>query len=153
MASSRDWLIDHTGIGVSDVARSGRFYEAALQPLGFRVVMCIDANMEPVGRDCPNLAGMAFGANYPSFWIDAFHPSGAKQHTAFRATSRQGVDSFYREGLAAGGIDNGGPGLRSGGYPPGYYAAFLLDPDGNNIEAVYRENPRPAHDQRSDECG
>ena len=57
----------------------------------------------------------------------------------FRATSRAQVDAFHEAGLAAGGVDNGRPGLRTGGYPPGYYAAFLLDPDGNNVEALFRE--------------
>jgi len=69
------------------------------------------------------------------FWIDLFHPHGVKQHTAFRARSRQQVDAFHEAALVAGGMDNGQPGLRSGSY----YAAFVLDPDGNNIEAVFRE--------------
>ncbi len=139
MTDSRDWLIDHTGIGVSDIVRSTSFYEAALRPLGCNVVMRIDAEMNPIEEGGPGLAGLAFGVGYPSFWIDVFHQSGARQHTGFRATSRKAVDAFHREGLAAGGTDNGAPGLRSGGYPAGYYAAFLYDPDGNNIEAVYRE--------------
>jgi hypothetical protein len=64
-----------------------------------------------------------------------------KQHTAFVARSRAEVDAFHAAGLRAGGVDNGSPGLRptSQGYPPGYYAAFVVDPDGNNMEAVYRE--------------
>ncbi len=62
-----------------------------------------------------------------------------KQHTAFRAWARGEVESFHKAALSAGGEDNGPPGLRSGGYPPGYYAAFVIDPDGNNIEAVFRE--------------
>ena len=139
MTSNRDWLIDHTGIGVSDIARSASFYEAALRSLGCTIVMRINASKDVVEGVGPDLAGVAFGAGHPSFWIDVFHPSGVKQHTAFRATSREAVDAFHREGLTAGGVDNGAPGLRSDGYPAGYYAAFLYDPDGNNIEAVYRE--------------
>lgn len=139
MEHGRNWLIDHTGIGVSDIVRSSQFYEASLRPLGCTIIMCIDSEMKLTEIDNRNLAGVAFGVDYPSFWIDIFHPSAAKQHTAFRATSRDEVDAFHREGLAAGGLDNGAPGLRSAGYPAGYYAAFLHDPDGNNVEAVYRE--------------
>ena len=74
------------------------------------------------------------------FWIDRFHPYGVRQHTAFVAKNRAEVDAFYAAALGAGGTDNGPPGLRdiTKGYPPGYYAAFVLDPDGNNVEAVFR---------------
>src|SRR5215472_2874717 len=84
--------------------------------------------------------GVAYGVDYPIFWIDRFHPHGVKQHTAFVAKNRAEVDAFHVSALRAGGIDNGPPGLRdtTAGYPPGYYAAFVLDPDGNNIEAVFR---------------
>jgi predicted lactoylglutathione lyase len=71
------------------------------------------------------------------FWIDRFHPHSVKQHTSFAAKSPTEVDAFYAAALKAGGIENRGPGLREQ-YAPGYYAAFVLDPDGNNIEAVYR---------------
>ena len=85
--------------------------------------------------------GIGYGVEYPIFWIDRFHPHGVKQHTAFAAKSRAEVDAFYTAAMKAGGIDNGPPGLRdiSRGYPPGYYAAFVIDPDGNNVEAVFRE--------------
>jgi catechol 2,3-dioxygenase-like lactoylglutathione lyase family enzyme len=84
--------------------------------------------------------GVGYGVAYPIFWIDRFHPHSVKQHTAFAAKSRGEVDAFYAAALKAGGTDNGPPGLRdpSEGYPQGYYAAFVLDPDGNNIEAVFR---------------
>jgi catechol 2,3-dioxygenase-like lactoylglutathione lyase family enzyme len=84
--------------------------------------------------------GIGYGVHYPVFWIDRFHPHGVKQHTAFAARSRAEVDAFHAAALKAGGTDNGPPGLReaAAGYPPGYYAAFVLDPDGNNIEAVFR---------------
>jgi catechol 2,3-dioxygenase-like lactoylglutathione lyase family enzyme len=126
-------VIDHTGIGVADVARAARFYDAALGGLGLRRVMQIPAND---GAD-----GVGYGVEYPVFWIDRFHPHSVRQHTAFVGRSRAAVDAFYMAGLHAGGTDNGPPGLRdtTNGYPPGYYAAFLLDPDGNNIEAVFRE--------------
>jgi catechol 2,3-dioxygenase-like lactoylglutathione lyase family enzyme len=127
-------MIDHTGIGVADVGRSSDFYDAALGALGLRRVMQLPENS---GTD-----GIGYGVDYPIFWIDRFHPHGVKQHTAFAAKSRAEVDAFYTAALKAGGIDNGPPGLRdtSSGYPPGYYAAFVIDPDGNNVEAVFREH-------------
>ena len=126
-------MIDHTGVGVADIARSAAFYDAALRPLGLRRVMMLPEND---GRDA-----IGYGVTYPIFWIDRFHPHGAKQHTAFVAKSRVEVDAFHTAALKAGGTDNGGPRLREKeGYPLGYYAAFVLDPDGNNIEAVCRSN-------------
>ena len=125
-------MIDHTGIGVADVARSATFYDAALSALGLRRVMQLPEND---GAD-----GIGYGVNYPVFWIDRFHPHSVKQHTAFAASNRVEVDAFYAAALRAGGADNGAPGVRdtAQGYPPGYYAAFVLDPDGNNVEAVFR---------------
>jgi len=125
-------MVDHTGIGVADVARSAVFYDAALGALGLRRVMQLPAND---GTD-----GIGYGVDYPVFWIDRFHPHSVKQHTAFAAKSRAEVDFFYATALKAGGTDNGPPALRDTamGYPSGYYAAFVLDPDGNNIEAVFR---------------
>ncbi len=92
-----------------------------------------------IGGDDPELGGVGYGADYPIFWIDLFHPSGVKQHTAFRANARDEVEAFYRTALEVGGRDNGAPGPRKGGYPSGYFAAFVIDPDGNNIEVVFRE--------------
>jgi len=126
-------MIDHTGIGVADVARSAVFYDAVLGALGMRRVAELPAND---GSD-----GIAYGIEHPVFWIDRFHPHSVRQHTAFVAKDRGEVDAFHAAGLQAGGTDNGRPRLRSSeGYPVGYYAAFVLDPDGNNIEAVYREH-------------
>ena len=126
-------MIDHTGIGVSDMARAAKFYDAALGALGLRRSMQLPADD---GSD-----GIGYGVDYPIFWIDRYHPSRQKNHTAFAARSREAVDAFYAAALAAGGVDNGAPGLRdpARGYPPGYYATFVLDPDGNNMEAVCRE--------------
>ena len=126
-------MIDHTGIGVSDMARSAAFYDAALGALGLRRVAQLPEN---VGTD-----GIGYGVDFPVFWIDRYHPHGVKQHTAFAAKSRAQVDAFHAAAVKAGGTDNGPPGLRptSTGYPPGYYAAFVVDPDGNNMEAVFRE--------------
>lgn len=119
-------MIDHSGIGVADVARSARFYDAALGALGLRRVMQIPG---PAGSD-----GIGYGLAYPIFWIDRFHPHSVRQHTAFAAKDRREVDAFHAAALQAGGTDNGAPGQRR----PHYYAAFVLDPDGNNIEAVFR---------------
>ena len=129
-------ILDHTGIGVADMARSATFYDAALGALGLRrsIQLPEDAGTDAIG----------YGVDYPVFWIDRFHPHGLKQHTAFAARSRADVDAFHAAAVKAGGSDNGPPGLRetAKGYPPGYYAAFVLDPDGNNMEAVYREGSR-----------
>ena len=130
-------MIDHTGIGVADVARSAVFYDAALGALGLRRVAELPKNEAT--------DGIGYGVDYPVFWIDRFHQQGAKQHTAFAAKNRAEVDTFYAAALRAGGTDNGSPGVRdiAKGYPPGYYAAFVLDPDGNNIEAVFRRGVPP----------
>lgn len=119
-------MIDHPGIGVADVGRSATFYDAALGAIGLRRVMQMP---EDVGTD-----GIGYGVEYPVFWIDRFHPHSVKQHTAFAAKSRAQVDAFYDAALKAGGKDNGPPGLRR----QHYYATFVLDPDGNNTEAVFR---------------
>ena len=119
-------MIDHTGIGVADVSRSAVFYDMALKALGLRRVMQIP---EDVGTD-----GIGYGVSFPIFWIDRFHPHSVRQHTAFAAKSRTEVDAFHAAALKAGGTDNGAPGPRRSNY----YAAFVLDPDGNNIEAVFR---------------
>jgi catechol 2,3-dioxygenase-like lactoylglutathione lyase family enzyme len=125
-------VIDHTGIGVADVARSAAFYDATLGALGLRRVAELP---EGSGSDA-----VAYGVGHPAFWIDRFHPHGVRQHTAFIALDRAQVDAFHAAAMSAGGTDNGGPGLRDTGtgYPPGYYAAFVLDPDGNNVEALFR---------------
>ena len=126
-------MIDHTGIGVADVARSALFYDAVFRALGVRRFMQLPPE---TGADA-----VGYGNPYPIFWIDRFHPHSVKQHTAFVAQSREQVDAFHADALSAGGVDNGAPGLREapvGAKPSGYYAAFVLDPDGNNIEAVFR---------------
>ncbi|ESW84608.1 VOC family protein [Mesorhizobium sp. M0644] len=120
----RGRLIDHLQLVVRDLKASRRFYEAVLNVLGI-----------PIG-----------GAGNDYFWADELFISSpdspaalgkltGRHHLAFQAKDRAMVDAFYRAGLEAGGTDNGAPGERS--YHPGYYAAFLLDPDGNNIEAVH----------------
>jgi catechol 2,3-dioxygenase-like lactoylglutathione lyase family enzyme len=117
-------MIDHIKLHVADAERSKAFYAAALAPLGYRVVM------EPVpGR----VVGM--GTRFPDFWL-AQSDAPTVAHVALRADDRAAVDAFHAAALAAGGRDNGGPGLRPQ-YHPGYYGAFVFDPDGNNVEAVH----------------
>jgi len=122
-------MIDHTTFAVSSRERSKAFYARALAPLGITLLVEVTAEQSG-GR-----AFAGFGADRPFFWIgDGGRPvSGV--HVAFRAESRAEVDAFYAAGLAAGGRDNGGAGVRAY-YHPNYYGAFVLDPDGNNIEAV-----------------
>jgi catechol 2,3-dioxygenase-like lactoylglutathione lyase family enzyme len=127
-------VLDHIGFGVADFARSKAFYEKALAPLGYRIVKEVTA--EQAGS---NAAG--FGdERKPYFWIGAGRESKEKLHVAFVARDRPAVDAFYRAALAAGGKDNGAPGLRPH-YHPNYYGAFVLDPDGHNIEAVCHAPP------------
>ena len=116
--------LDHVGLDVSDYERSKAFYERALAPLGMTLMM------EPVAR----VGG--FGGEFPFFWIaqrDRGPDSGT--HVAFGVEERESVDAFHAAALEAGATDNGGPGLREI-YHPSYYGAFVLDPDGNNVEAV-----------------
>ena len=123
-------MLDHAGIPVTGFSRSKAFYERALSPLWITVVMEVTAEQTAGSAH----AGFGTGGN-PFFWIgDGRRPAGPI-HVAFAAKSRAEVEAFYRDGLAAGGKDNGAPGLRLH-YHPNYYGAFLLDPDGNNIEAV-----------------
>jgi catechol 2,3-dioxygenase-like lactoylglutathione lyase family enzyme len=123
-------MIDHTGIGVANVAASAAFYDAALGALGMRRAMQMP---EGKGTD-----GIGYGFEYPIFWIDRFHPHSARQHTAFVAKNRAQVEVFHAAAILAGGKDNGAPAPRANQSTPIYYAAFVLDPDGNNIEAVFR---------------
>ena len=140
MTDVDDWRIDHTGIGMSNIGRSIAFYNAAPGALGLRAATRIARTFEITDSTSDSeLGGVGYGATYPIFWIDFFHAHGANQHTAFRARNRQEVQDFHRAALFAGGRDNGRPGLRAGGYSPGSAAAFVLDPDSNNIEAVFRE--------------
>jgi catechol 2,3-dioxygenase-like lactoylglutathione lyase family enzyme len=121
-------MIDHTGIGVANVTESARFYDAVLGALGMRRVAQMP---EKEGTD-----GIGYGIDYPVFWIDRFHPHSTRQHTAFVAKTRAEVDAFHAVALRTGGKDNGAPGMRKKQSTPIYYAAFVLDPDGNNIEVV-----------------
>jgi catechol 2,3-dioxygenase-like lactoylglutathione lyase family enzyme len=123
-------MIDHTGLNVSDPAKSRQFYERALAPLGYTVLMEIPKEFTG------GLVVLGFGvAPKPDFWVAEGKPSEPRIHIAFHAENRKLVDEFYRAALAAGGRDNGPPGPRPH-YHENYYGAFVLDPDGHNIEAV-----------------
>ena len=124
-------MIDHSGLKVSDPVKSRRFYEAALAPLGYRVVM------EVPTQYTGGLVVLGFGVPpKPDFWVAQGTPETPRVHVAFRAGSKAEVDAFHRAALAAGGRDNGPPGPRPH-YHDKYYGGFILDPDGHNIEAVF----------------
>jgi catechol 2,3-dioxygenase-like lactoylglutathione lyase family enzyme len=127
-------MLDHTGITVSDFARSKAFYAAALAPLGYRVRKEKDG--VAAGFGVADGHGASLGIDPAGdFWIAQGQPSTPRVHIAFNAASRAIVDAFHKAALAAGGSDNGAPGLRPI-YHANYYGAFILDPDGYNIEAV-----------------
>ena len=122
-------MIDHISIGVRDLAAMARFYDSALAPLGYSLVM-----------EVPQTGGghfaVGFGADgKPDFWIGDEGGLNRSLHIAIAAKDRAAVDGFYRAAIAAGGTDNGAPGLRPQ-YHSNYYGAFVIDPDGHNIEAV-----------------
>ena len=133
-------MIDHIGLSISNLAKARAFYDAAFAPLGFSVVMEVTPQMTggrftalgygPAGSD---IAGLQSGK--PSFWISDEGRTDPHVHVAFVAQDRGAVDAFHAAAVAAGWTDNGAPGLRPQ-YHPDYYGAFVLDPDGHNIEAV-----------------
>ena len=119
-------MLDHLVIGASDLAASKAFYTRALVPLGLGPLM----DFGPV---------VGFGAaGKPEFWLRAADGAPTPVHVAFRSPDRATVDAFHAAALAAGATDNGGPGVREI-YHPHYYGAFVLDPDGHNVEAVCHE--------------
>jgi len=123
-------VFDHIGITVADVKRSVDFYELALKPLGIHIEMPPTPDLIEAGYE-----GYGFGANgKPWFWVGSGRGSGPI-HIAFAAASRSDVDAFHAAAIAAGGRDNGAPGVRAE-YHPTYYGAFVFDLDGNNVEAV-----------------
>ena len=123
-------MIDHTGVIVSDFRKSREFYSRSLSAIGYSLLLEFPASV--TGR--ADVAG--FGeAPKPDFWIANGSPNTPPIHVAFRVSTRALVDAFFKAAIAAGGRDNGGPGLRPH-YHSDYYGAFVLDPDGHNIEAV-----------------
>jgi catechol 2,3-dioxygenase-like lactoylglutathione lyase family enzyme len=122
-------MIDHVGFPVSDCARAKAFYEKALAPLGYGLIKEVRQHE----HDAP---ACGFGVDgKPDFWIGGEGKLERPIHIAIAAKDRASVDAFYKAALAAGGKDNGAPGIRAH-YHPNYYGAFVLDPDGHNIEAV-----------------
>ena len=122
--------IDHVGLSVTDFEAAKRFYTAALAPLRMTILMEFPAS---VTGDLP-VAGIGADGK-PFFWLSGGGKTNPHIHLAFRAENRAQVDAFFAAAVAAGGKDNGGPGIREL-YHPSYYSAFILDPDGHNIEAV-----------------
>jgi catechol 2,3-dioxygenase-like lactoylglutathione lyase family enzyme len=124
-------MIDHVGFAVADAGRSRCFYEQALAPIGITLIMSVTPEQTESGG-----TAHGFGSNRkPFFWVGDNERVGEGTHVAFAVETRAKVRDFYEAALAAGGRDNGPPGLRPH-YHPDYYGAFVLDPDGNNIEAV-----------------
>ena len=129
-------MIDHTGLVVSNLAVSKEFYRRALEPIGYRLLAefpaAVTGSSDTVGFGVPPK---------PDFWVSSGRPNVPVIHVAFRVANRQLVDAFHRAALAAGGRDHGAPGVRPH-YHQHYYGAFVLDPDGHNIEAVCHD-PAP----------
>jgi catechol 2,3-dioxygenase-like lactoylglutathione lyase family enzyme len=123
-------MLDHVGLRVQDFSRALVFYKAALAPIGYEVAM-----------EFPGTAGLGERGK-PDLWIMSTDKAPHPTHLAFR-TDRARVDAFHAAALAAGGTDNGAPGVRTD-YHPHYYAAFVLDPEGNNIEVVCHDPPGAA---------
>jgi catechol 2,3-dioxygenase-like lactoylglutathione lyase family enzyme len=127
-------MLDHIGLAVGDFAKSKAWYAKALAPLGYKVMM--DFPAEQAGGQ--PAAGL--GDRKPDFWLAGGGPTQPHTHIAFAVKSRALVDAFYKAALAAGGRDNGPPGVRAH-YHPDYYGAFVLDPDGHNVEVVCHYPP------------
>jgi catechol 2,3-dioxygenase-like lactoylglutathione lyase family enzyme len=129
-------MLDHTGFVVTDLARARRFYEAIASPLGLSMVAPSD-QFFLLGRSAAEpIPYLWIGTLQPSYWAEGSRPGLNQTHIAFIAPSKEAVDEFHRAGLAAGGKDHGKPGVRKDAGE--CYAAFVLDPDGNNIEACFR---------------
>src|SRR3954468_23419087 len=122
-------MIDHVGFSVSDYPRAKAFYQSALAPLGYVLI-------KEVQQDANGAPAAGFGINNkPDFWIGGEGALNKSVHVAIATKDRASVDAFYKAALAAGARDNGAPGVRPH-YHANYYGAFVLDPDGHNIEAV-----------------
>lgn len=119
-------IFDHVGYAVGDLDKSASFYDAALAPFGIKRLY---------EYEYPGGKVLGYGVDRPEFWVNSGDALRDHVHLAFAAKTRAEVDAFYAAALAAGGRDNGAPGIRAE-YHPDYYAAFVFDPDGHNIEAV-----------------
>ncbi len=125
-------MLDHIGVYVADFERAKKFYSVALAPIGYSML-----------KEFPEWSTAGFGGadGHSDFWISQ-RESAHNVHLCFKADKKDAVDAFYKAGLEAGGTDNGAPGYRKE-YDAGYYAAFVTDPDGNNLEVVFND-PLPA---------
>jgi len=131
-------MFDHTGIVVTDLARARRFYDAIAEALGLATISNSPESFL-FGKSAEEpIPYLWIGTLRPSYWVEGSRAGINQMHIAFRADSEAMVRAFHAAGQASGGRDHGPPGPREG--VPGYYGAFLLDPDGNNIEACYRSN-------------
>ena len=129
-------MLDHTGIVVTDLPRARKFYEAVAGALGLGIESP-NKDFFILGKGPGQIPYLWIGTLRPSYWIEGSRAGINQMHVAFAAKDVATVDEFYRAALAAGGRDNGKPGPRQGAED--YYGAFVLDPDGNNIEAVARK--------------
>ena len=128
-------MLDHTGIVVTDLGKARRFYDAIAKPLGLATIDNFEGSFL-LGRGPDAYPYLWIGTLRPSYWIDGSRAGINQMHIAFQAKDKAAVDAFYSAALEAGGRDNGKPGPREGAGD--YYGAFVLDPDGNNIEACAR---------------
>jgi catechol 2,3-dioxygenase-like lactoylglutathione lyase family enzyme len=128
-------MLDHTGFVVTDLAKARRFYDAIAKPLGLVTADNFKGSFV-LGKGANQYPYLWIGTLIPSYWVEGSRPGINQAHIALSAESRGAVDAFYRAALDNGGVDNGPPGVREG--VPDYYGAFVLDPDGNNIEACVR---------------
>ena len=126
-------MLDHTGFVVTDLVKARKFYEAVAKPLGLSI-QTPHKDFFLLGLGAGKVPYIWIGTLKPSYWVEGSRPGINQMHIAFVAKDQATVEEFHRVALAAGGRDNGKPGPREAGY----YAAFVLDPDGNNIEAVAR---------------
>ncbi|WP_072390972.1 VOC family protein [Hyphomicrobium sp. CS1GBMeth3] len=133
-------MIDHMGFRVGDLAKARVFYDACTKALGLATLDNSENSFLIGSSSTEPLPFIWIGTDEPAFWKAAHRTSASPIHLAFRAADHATVDAFYRAALAAGGTDNGAPGPR-GPKEMGYYAAFVLDPDGNNVEAGVRTPP------------
>jgi catechol 2,3-dioxygenase-like lactoylglutathione lyase family enzyme len=124
-------IIDHVGFSVADFEKSKAFYKAVLGTLGIQM-------LTDFAHEGDYHAG--FGIDAPTFWIGTGKQKRGQVHVAFVARSRSEVEAFHSVALSMGATDNGAPGLRPH-YHPGYFGAFVIDPDGNNVEAVFHDQP------------
>ncbi|KFL30404.1 hypothetical protein JP75_14535 [Devosia riboflavina] len=129
-------MLDHTGLVVTDLAKARRFYDAIAAALGLQTISNSEESFLFGKSKEEPIPYLWIGTTRPSYWVEGSRPGINQMHVAFRAENKAMVEAFYKAALENGGTDNGAPGPRDG--VPDYYGAFVLDPDGNNIEACAR---------------